>query len=172
MTRKDTAHRDFPSPAHTLAPGEWWVGSIGDSLSKTCPQCVPLAPGQSLTTKVAHPELLLMNPHVCVGHCPSAAPLRAHSPLPQCCPGLEMGSLGDLLPEHNSSTQTAARCLLQGSNTGNQLGLHSPQQYSTEHLGRFGPSPQELGEELIGSLSKSLGFPRDFSIPLLTLTLL
>lgn len=152
------------------------MGSTGDSLGETCPQCVLLAQGQSLTTKVAHPELLLMKPHVCRGHCPSAAPLRTHSPLPQCCPGLEMGSLGDLLPEHNSSTQIAVSCLLQGSNTGTHLGLHSPQQHSTAQS-IFGPSPEELGigsvqgEELIGSFSKSFqAFPWDFSVPLLTLT--
>lgn len=87
-----------------------------------------------------------------------------------------MGSMGDLLPEHNSSTQTAVRCFLQGSGTGTQLGLHSLRQGSREHLRTFGSSPEGQGigsvqgEELIDSFSKFLGFLQDFSVPLLTLT--
>ena len=87
-----------------------------------------------------------------------------------------MGSLGDLLPGHNSSTQRAVRCLPQGSSTGTRLGLQSLWQGSREHLRRFGSSPEgqgigsAQGEKLIDSFSKSLGFLRDFSVPLLRLT--
>lgn len=56
------------------------------------------------------------------------------------------------------------------------LGLHSMQQGSREHLRRFGSSPKRQGigsayrEELIDNFSKSLGFLRKFSVPLLRLT--
>lgn len=116
----------------------------------------------SLPAKVAHPEL----------PCPSAAPLGAHPPLPRGCPGLETGRLGDLLPEHNGSTPTAVRCPPPHPPAAAR-GLGGLRSGGREHLGRFGSSPggqgigSVRGEQLFHSFSKSLGFPWDFSVPLL-----
>ena len=69
----------------TLAPGE--LGS--DAPCLRTPPCVSLAWGPILIAHGLHsaacqgdlPGLLLMNSHVCMGHCPSAAALEAQPPL-------------------------------------------------------------------------------------------
>ena len=88
-------------------PLEWSLPSVCSFSSRTDTDYT----SPSLPAKVALPGLLLMTPHICTGHCPSVTPLGAHAPLPRCGLGMEMGSSGDLLPEHNSRATRMVRGL-------------------------------------------------------------
>lgn len=116
--------------------------------------------------KVAYPVVLLTDSTPGQALLPH---LWGSPPFPRCCPGLETGSSGDVLPDHNSSTQTAERCLRPGRSTRIRLGLHS-QRHGNISGGLVPHSRTGHWLCALDSLSKSLDFFQDLIISLLRLT--
>lgn len=101
--------------------------------------------------KVAYPVVLLTDSTP--GQDSALLPhLWGSPPFPRCCPGLETGSSGDVLPDHNSSTQTAER--QQHKNT---AGVALPAAW--QHLRRFGSSLKDRAlAQCLGQFVQVSGF--------------